>query len=190
MANDEETQKKTSKLFMPLLVIASVVSWVAFYLAAKLSAENSPDGTVDWNSVLLISGCTFLAVCLFIGILCRSTKFKRQQTQLVKHPLDPRETLNRPPAEVPVEERGEPRSNKGCTAGCLFVVIYWTVVFSASELFDAKPLAGIMAFVFLLGLLLYTLSGRLSKRLDLNPNNLTLKQDLEQAGRHQDWAGP
>jgi hypothetical protein len=52
--------KSTIRLVALLLVITSIFTGVAFFIAMNISAEQSPDGAVDWNLVLPITGYTFL----------------------------------------------------------------------------------------------------------------------------------
>lgn len=85
----------------------------------------------------------------------------------------------------PVHSHSKSDRSGGCLKGCFFVIIYWAVTVSVGIFLEEGYFLLIMTAVFFISLLIYTLSGKLSKRLNLNPKNLTFSQDLERSRRNR-----
>ena len=82
--------KKNSKLFIPLLIITSVITGVAFFVCVKLSAEHSPDAAVDWDFAYKVSGYTFLGAWVFLGsalLLAKADRKKREALEAMMKSL-------------------------------------------------------------------------------------------------------
>ncbi len=80
--------KSTMRLFVTFLVIISVVTGVAFFVTMSMSADQAPDGAVDWDLVLPVTGYTFLTAWGLIGIAVVFSKFKKKRSQALEEVME------------------------------------------------------------------------------------------------------
>ena len=76
------------RLFASFLVITSVITVIAFFMVKSISAEQAPDGAVDWDLVLPVTGYTFLTAWGMIGILVVFSKFQEKRSQALEEVME------------------------------------------------------------------------------------------------------